>query len=456
MTVETASRRAIVAHRGLVTFLLAFWGIAELALNENMIIDLKSRTTSLRYPLHEEPKDIAAHDHPLTNLQTQIGEIPKSLKRAVSYWRTPTTEDRTRRAREEIPETPSSPNLMQSSQVPISATPLFPYHVLFGLSGNGTGFLHQFEASLKSVLLNAPLDAPVDIHLVADMDAYITLDGVFEKAFLHTFQTRNPITIHVYNVQPLLPSWKIFLTNFFRAHWKPDYSIDDSTYVHSIGAFFRLLANEILPTTVQKFLYLDSDAVLMTNMQELWKDVAANHPDATFHWGPEMCSGFMVLDNHQLPKVWELAGKGGFEKQPQPFDQEIFRTVNESYPENVGVLPLAWENSVANGGWRYSANLVEQRPDLGMMHFNGGAGNPKSIYERHDFLTINQDNPPPEAMINTWHLPHYYARMPWQWARYRMRSQIRLGEQGHPVGILHHTNLQPPSKKFSTQQYVKL
>ena len=40
-------------------------------------------------------------------------------------------------------------------------------HLAFGLSGNHPGFLSEFEVALKSVLLHAPLDRNMHVHIVA-------------------------------------------------------------------------------------------------------------------------------------------------------------------------------------------------------------------------------------------------------------------------------------------------
>jgi hypothetical protein len=277
MAGETPTRRFAMGNRGSITFLLVFWGVAELVLNQSVFGDLKSRITSLHFPL-SEPRNEAVNDPALAEIRAELSALSQNFALILSHLDHSITTDQKilQRAEERGPAILKNGDLDQSQ----SDEPPFPYNVLFGLSGNGTGVFHEFQASLKSVLLNAPLDSPLDIHLVANEDAYFALDKTIETTMMKTFQTRNPITIHVYNVQPLLPSWKAFLKRFFRAHWKVDYDVDDSTYLHTIGAFFRLFANHILPSTVQKFLYLDTDAVLMANLQELWKDVAANNPGA--------------------------------------------------------------------------------------------------------------------------------------------------------------------------------
>jgi hypothetical protein len=341
---------------------------------------------------------------------------------------------------------PTSPTSLQFHHKP----PSFPYHVLYGLDGDEPGFLEELAVSLKSILLNAPLDDSLEIHLLASAKSYAKLDRVFENSLLDTFRTRNPITIHAYNVQPLVPSWEIFLIRFFQSHWKPDYNITEQTEAHTIGTFFRLFAHHVLPDRVQKILYLDNDAILMANLQELWKDVAEHKPNALFHWDALGCAGFVVFDNHRNNEIWDLAANYDLHNRTNPNDQEILRAVNISYPETVGILPSAWDVSVANEMWKFNHRLVSVRPNIGMMHFNGGKDDPRNAFKIQKFLA--HDNPKEHSdWTNTWHLARYYANMPWEWARYWAKSMVKSDgdsgrkEEGYPIKFVHHEGLKPPS-----------
>ena len=65
-------------------------------------------------------------------------------------------------------------------------------HVTFGLSGNHSGFLAEFEVALKSVLLNAPLELSLHIHILADEDAFASLKEIFIT--VQSFQRGRPAT----------------------------------------------------------------------------------------------------------------------------------------------------------------------------------------------------------------------------------------------------------------------
>ena len=78
-------------------------------------------------------------------------------------------------------------------------------NIVFGLSGNHPGFLSEFEVALKSVLLHAPLERAMHVYIVADGDAYQSLDDVFKRTNILTWETRNPIKIYVYDLSSKLP-----------------------------------------------------------------------------------------------------------------------------------------------------------------------------------------------------------------------------------------------------------
>ncbi|KAL7523663.1 hypothetical protein ACHAXR_000278, partial [Thalassiosira sp. AJA248-18] len=67
---------------------------------------------------------------------------------------------------------------------------LSPINVAFGLSGDHPGFLSEFEVALKSVLLNAPMERNLHVHILADRDAFVSLDGIFNRTQLPTWVTR--------------------------------------------------------------------------------------------------------------------------------------------------------------------------------------------------------------------------------------------------------------------------
>lgn len=161
-------------------------------------------------------------------------------------------------------------------------------HVSFALSGNHPGFFAEFEAALKSVLLNAPLERNMHIHILADETAYQDLDGVFNRTQLSTWVTRNAIEIHAYDVTPELP-WLEQRIHETLSTATTNFKVWHATGKHTIGTFFRLLAHRVIPPSVKNLLYIDTDVVIMANLEGLWRQVEKS-PDALFHWGLVMCA----------------------------------------------------------------------------------------------------------------------------------------------------------------------
>ena len=73
-------------------------------------------------------------------------------------------------------------------------------HVMYGLSGNSTDVFSEFEVSLKSLLLNAPVDYPLAIHLLVDGDAKKGVETILSKAQLEGSHWRHSIAVNLYDV----------------------------------------------------------------------------------------------------------------------------------------------------------------------------------------------------------------------------------------------------------------
>jgi len=313
------------------------------------------------------------------------------------------------------------------SRDPASAT-LSPIHVMFGLSGNHSGFLSEFEVALKSVLLNAPLERNLSVHILADQDAYNSLHEIFNRTKLSSWVTRNPVEIYAYNVSPELPSLQRKITELFRkAMNRPDFRHQEATKIHTIGTFFRLFAHHFVPPTVKHLLYIDTDVVIMANLEELWQQVE-RAPDALFHWGAGMCAGFVVMNAPRLEDIWTLAQNASMEGTN---DQFVFQAVNVTYPQKVNILSEGWDMSVTH---RWQVGRIERRrydeayPNVGMLHINGGRESKEAYFKENEFL---------EDFSDTWGIAKYYATIPWPWARYQALSLARPNSRGHLIKIVY-------------------
>ena len=305
--------------------------------------------------------------------------------------------------------------LRKSSQETLSTV-----NILLGLSGNHSGFLAEFEVALKSILLNAPLESDLSIYIMADSDAYGAMGEVFDRTGLNGSAWRNQIFIETYNVAPYLGNWTRQIKSM---------SENMDFERHTIGAYFRLYAHDVLPNNVKHALYMDTDVVIMANLDDLWEHV---DQDALFQWGKDTCDGFIILNVQKLDTIWDMARRCNLENiskaTHQAFnDQLIFRAVNHTFPDVVAVLPEEWAISVANGAWMYAQNIVEARPKVGMFHFNGG-GSSKDVYWESSFV---------QKFADTWGTgPNYYAKLPWNWVRF-IGESMRGAGKGNPLIIRH-------------------
>ena len=141
-------------------------------------------------------------------------------------------------------DTPLKPPLLQQMQG------IRTLHIIHCLSGNDAQFIDEWEWGLKSIIANAPLDANLHIHIIADSDAAEATDKKIVGSGLVKAQQawRNEITITLNNVEGMLPEWRLFLKHALTA--KND-TADESSRSEldgrvGIGGYFRLFAHEVI------------------------------------------------------------------------------------------------------------------------------------------------------------------------------------------------------------------
>jgi len=153
--------------------------------------------------------------------------------------------------------------------------------------------------------------------------------------------------------------------------------------------------------------------------------------EKVFQWGQGgQCAGFLVVNVQQLDQLWRRISSLKFADFGNFGDQKILRAFNKTYPELVGTLPREWDISTNNGyhsrrSKKYpehltTAEILEEIPKAGMMHFNGGGVSSKAYYKKHQLL--KHDN-----HTETFGLVYYYVNLPWSWARFMVESQRRDG-----------------------------
>jgi len=239
-----------------------------------------------------------------------------------------------------------------SSNSVLSTDPSATVHVLYGLHGNRTGFLDQWEVNLKSTLLNAPLDHPLHVHMIVNTDAEYAIRHRLSKAGLvgsvdeanikedggegsswvmeeppattTTITTtqrpyfRQPIRMTIYNVEQYHNEWTAFLLRKFRGK--------DLDGAYPMGVYYRLLAHKvILPywefqntknsqkeangqVKVQSILYMDADVVVLSNLNDLWRHVvvpAQQEPEKLQYRHASLRTN-ATASNHENVEKWPI------------------------------------------------------------------------------------------------------------------------------------------------------
>jgi len=139
---------------------------------------------------------------------------------------------------------------------------------------------------------------------------------------------------------------------------------------HTIGSWFRLFAHEVLPHTIERTLYMDTDVVILANLAELFRSVDKG---PIFNMGRFGSSGFLILNLFKMPLLWEKAAtiknmkNLSVEHKWGTNDQLVFDAMNHSFPELVGFIPDEFDLDIAGGAWRFRKNILTVRPRVGMM-----------------------------------------------------------------------------------------
>ena len=334
-------------------------------------------------------------------------------------------------------------NQNESSSTVFSSS--HPVHVLLALSGDHPGFFLEVEVALKSILMNAPETTSLTVHIMADGPAYYALEDMFQRIQeIQQWKSNHPITIRAYDCSGYIPQWEnkvrhlynISLDKGRRKSWYFNHSMEH----HTIGTWFRLMADEVLPKEVKHIVYMDSDVIMMANLQDLFNHIS---DDAYLHWGKMKCAGFVILNVHQLQKMWYVV-EHAYETKLKILkrnlslalaDQSFLAAFEYEQPEYVSILPDAWDNHLANGLYRYKKKLLQERPEIGYIHFNGG-GTSKSSWFFDEYGNFTFWVSAPHVYIrDTFGLVDYYIRMPWPWAQYFSAAKIPKGQIGYNMTL---------------------
>ncbi len=139
------------------------------------------------------------------------------------------------------------------------------------------------------------------------------------------------------------------------------------------------------------------DVAIMPNLLDVWKHIDSN---ALFQWGDNMCVGFLIWNVQEMEETLKITSSINYQKlqseSKNPVtthvnlnDQLFIVSVNVTLQKVVQLLPMEWDISIANGIWKLKRNIVEKRPNIGIIHFNGGGICTNAYFNEHDF--INKD-----------------------------------------------------------------
>jgi len=302
-----------------------------------------------------------------------------------------------------------------------------PFHLLYGLKGNSSEFFDEFEISLKSVLMNAPLDHPLHIHAMADPRAVMRLQQMLLDLHLPgSKHWRQPTEFHIYTIaQPFEDDiWETLRASLNST------SLDQRV---GMGAFYRLFAHKVLPPTIDSVVYMDTDTVVLDNFQGLLHHLLPPNNYSLRIGRKDMSSGFLIVHPPRMPAFWKAvqtlpnAGWVG--------DQALIHKVMKTFPDLVGDIPLSWTTHMSPNSYKVYTTR-EDRPFSSVLHFSGlygggffhkdGTGVAKHC--KGDCLNDVQ------KFVNfksTWGLADYYVNIPWTWALAHCKSRVSLGDEGH-------------------------
>jgi lipopolysaccharide biosynthesis glycosyltransferase len=231
--------------------------------------------------------------------------------------------------------------------------------------GTNMALYDAWEMALKSVLVNAPTDTDLKVHMLCNEDAHHMVKDKIDTAGLAGSRWRNQITIISYSIEPFNDTWRRFLLE----------KLGTKTLYKrvSLGGYYRLFAHNVLgELDIGPALYMDSDVVILSNLNDLMNNMDETKllQGSSSTW---FCSGFVLVNVKRFDKFWEKVDQ--LDMDPMPIsDQDIRAAVLTKFPETFGWLPKEWDRNHGNGWRRNPNNILNQKEATGMLHFQGCTG----------------------------------------------------------------------------------
>jgi len=336
-------------------------------------------------------------------------------------------------------------------------------HIIQCLSGHDPYFIDEWEIGFKSILVNAPLDSNLHVHLIADNNAAAAINERIVNSKMENSAWRNEISVILHNVDEMLPSWRLFLTDALTNETSGRMWMDDRV---GIGGYLRLLAHRVVvpyecglgcadfeKRDLEQALYADTDVVIIGSLNHLMYTTAKVLEQTKQEgkgrplWIWNQNSGFLIMDLMQFERVWELAAtipnevKNSEEKMKG--DQWLLVKVQDNLrsQNTTAIMPEQWSTHTGHGFRRKPQKLyIERKQGTGMLHFTMPSSFGKSWLDmggtdkwckRSPACNENAVEPggDMDKVRRTWGLAEYYAKLSWEWAIYQGgTSRLRPGE----------------------------
>jgi len=327
----------------------------------------------------------------------------------------------------------SARELMWDADAPtINSTKKPIVNMLYGLKGNTTAFLDEWEVGLKSVLVNAPIDGDLHVHLICDARAHEAVQVRIQQAELIGSIWRNRITVTAYNVERYTEEWTDFVTKAIRNN-----GMDGRV---TLGGYYRLLAHRVLPPNTGPVFYMDTDSLVMVNLNDLWQHV---NDEYIYQWSATTrpCSGAMILNADKMHRFWQRLDS--LEHITHGGDQSLLVMVANAFPNETGQLPAEWDTHLGHGWRPYPHKILDSQKTFGMLHFNGQRKRNERFWDRglEHYCSrtkgCNRGRDGKEKFAQSWGLADYYVRLTWPMVKYLGgTSQLPLGfnrTEGYPL-----------------------
>ncbi|EJK77078.1 hypothetical protein THAOC_01114 [Thalassiosira oceanica] len=135
-----------------------------------------------------------------------------------------------------------------------------------GLATREPGVFDEFEAALNE---ERPLERAVRAEFIRlhfrGQQCVRRTRRVLIRTQVTSWETRNQVEMHVYDVQHHIKSLEAQMLETFRPSF-PNFTVSYGTAWHTIGTWLRLYAHRFIEHDAENLLYIDIDCVIMANL----------------------------------------------------------------------------------------------------------------------------------------------------------------------------------------------